>query len=52
MSERPILPPLLKRGDTVGLLCPAGPVRDMEQLQAGIRLIKDMGFKVKIQGSI
>ena len=28
MPERPVLPPRLKRGDTIGLVCPAGPVRD------------------------
>jgi muramoyltetrapeptide carboxypeptidase len=52
MSDRPILPPWLKRGDTIGLLCPAGPVREVEYLQAGIRLITDMGFKVKVRGPV
>src|SRR5665647_1872807 len=52
MSDRPILPPWLKRGDTIGLLCPAGPVREMRHLQAGIRLITDMGFVVKVRGPI
>lgn len=50
MTKRPILPPRLQRGDTIGLLCPAGPVREMEHLYAGVRLIKDLGFKVKVQG--
>lgn len=50
MHKRPILPPRLKRGDTIGLVCPAGPVRDVEQLQAGIRLIVEQGFKVKLSG--
>jgi muramoyltetrapeptide carboxypeptidase len=50
MTKRPILPPRLQRGDTIGLLCPAGPVREMEHLYAGVRLIKAMGFKVKVQG--
>ncbi len=52
MSERPVLPPWLKRGDTIGLLCPAGPVRDVQCLQAGIRLIRDMGFVVKVRGPV
>lgn len=51
MSDRPILPPWLKRGDTIGLFCPAGPVREVMHLQAGIQLITDMGFKVKVRGS-
>jgi len=52
MNDRPILPPWLKRGDTIGLLCPAGPVREMRHLQAGIRLITDMGFVVKVRGPV
>ena len=51
MIERPLMPPRLKRGDTIGLLCPAGPVRDVQLVQAGIRLLNDLGFAVKIQGS-
>ncbi len=50
MSELPVLPPRLKRGDTIGLFCPAGPVRDMQRLQAGIRMVQEQGFAVKIQG--
>ncbi len=52
MAERPILPPRLKKGDTIGLLCPAGPVREIRKLQAGMRLITDMGFVVKVRGAI
>ena len=50
MNSQPILPPRLRRGDAVGLFCPAGPVRDAERLRAGIRLIEDMGFAVKVRG--
>jgi len=50
MTERPLLPPRLRRGDTIGLFCPAGPVRDVERLRAGIRLIEDAGFTVKVRG--
>ena len=52
MPERPILPPRLRRGDTIGLVCPAGPVRDVARLQAGIRLIVDQGFAVKLSGPV
>lgn len=52
MPERPVLPPRLKRGDTIGLVCPAGPVRDVARLQAGIRLIVDQGFAVKLSGPV
>jgi muramoyltetrapeptide carboxypeptidase len=52
MTEQPVLPPPLRRGDTIGLFCPAGPVRDPQQLRAGIRRIEDMGFAVKTRGPL
>jgi len=52
MTDQPILPPRLKRGDTLGLICPAGPVRDPQRLQAGVRLIEDLGFAVKVRGAV
>ncbi len=52
MRDRPILPPRLKRGDTIGLFCPAGPVRDVQRLRAGIKLIEDLGFAVKMRGPV
>ena len=50
MPERPVLPPRLKRGDTIGLVCPAGPVRDVARLQSGVCLLEDQGFTVKLSG--
>lgn len=50
MESKPILPPRLRRGDTIGLFCPAGPLRDPGRLQAGIKLIEDLGFAVKVRG--
>ncbi len=52
MRDRPILPPRLKRGDTIGLFCPAGPVRDAQRLRAGVKLIEDVGFVVKVRGPV
>ena len=52
MTDRPVLPPRLKRGDTIGLFCPAGPVRDVEGLRLGIGLIEDLGFRVKLRGPV
>ncbi|NLX18181.1 MAG: LD-carboxypeptidase [Desulfobulbus sp.] len=51
MTEHLRLPPRLRRGDTIGLFCPAGPVQDVGRLQAGIRLIKDQGFEIKLCGA-
>lgn len=52
MPEIPILPPWLRRGDTIGLVCPAGPVRDVARLHAGIKFIQEMGFKVQLRGPV
>ena len=52
MPEQPLCPPWLRRGDTIGLFCPAGPVRDPARLQAGVHKIHDLGFKVKLCGPL
>jgi muramoyltetrapeptide carboxypeptidase len=43
-----IIPPPLQPGDTIGLFCPAGPVRDMDRVENGIQLIEEMGFKIRL----
>lgn len=52
MESKPVLPPRLRRGDTIGLFCPAGPLRDPGRLQTGIKLIEDLGFAVKLRGPV
>ncbi|MGD9947861.1 MAG: LD-carboxypeptidase [Desulfobulbus sp.] len=52
MLEQPTRPPWLRRGDTIGLFCPAGPVRDPSSLQAAIKRTQDLGFKVKLCGPV
>jgi muramoyltetrapeptide carboxypeptidase len=44
----PLLAPPLKRGDTIGLVSPAGPVKDQKAFIAGIGILKDLGFAVKL----
>lgn len=46
-AERTIIPPRLKAGGTIGLITPAGPVRDREKLEAGIAVLTEAGFRVK-----
>lgn len=43
----PILAPPLARGDTIGLVQPAGPVQNQDHFNAGIRLLQEMGFEVR-----
>ncbi|MBU0730723.1 MAG: LD-carboxypeptidase [Proteobacteria bacterium] len=43
-----ILPDRLKRGDTVGIAIPAGPIIREDEFATGVRLLTDMGYKVRI----
>ncbi|MFZ5759072.1 MAG: S66 peptidase family protein [Thermodesulfobacteriota bacterium] len=43
----PLLPPVLRRGDTIGLVAPAGAWRE-EQFASGVHLLGEAGFPVKI----
>jgi len=43
----PLLPRPLQPGDTLGLFSPAGPVRDISRLEAGITALEEMGFRIK-----
>jgi muramoyltetrapeptide carboxypeptidase len=43
-----ILPKRLKRGDKIGICAPAGPIRDISEVNDFVQVLKDLGFKVKI----
>jgi len=42
-----IIPARLHQGDCIGLFSPSGPVRDRERVDAGIRILHDLGFKTR-----
>ncbi len=44
----PFLPDRLQQGDTIGLFCPAGPIRNLEHVEEGIRCLQEMGFTIKL----
>jgi len=44
MPEHCLYPPLLKKGDTIGLAAPAGPIRE-DVLRQGLQLLRDCGVK-------
>ncbi|MCI5142872.1 MAG: LD-carboxypeptidase, partial [Candidatus Electrothrix sp. ATG1] len=46
-SPLPILPPRLRSGDTVGVIYPAGPVRDQERLEKGLQILRNMNLRVR-----
>lgn len=51
-STKLIRPPRLRLGDTIGLTAPAGPYRQEEDLQNGIAVLQEMGFRVKYSPAI
>ncbi len=48
-SPRPVLlPPCLRPGDTIGVILPAGPVRDQTRAEQGLRLLRRMGYRLRL----
>ncbi|MGV3539977.1 MAG: S66 peptidase family protein [Rufibacter sp.] len=47
-SPKTILPPRLKPGDTVGLICPAGAAFSKETVQITVESLEALGLKVKL----
>ncbi len=50
--RRPLQAPPLAKGDTIGLIAPAGPILDEDTFSAGVRLIREMGFEIKFSRTI
>ena len=48
----PILPAPLKKGDTIGIIAPAGPVRNEDDFSAGLKILTDMGLKTRYQSDV
>jgi muramoyltetrapeptide carboxypeptidase len=42
-----IFPPPIKKGDTIGLVAPAGSLISKDNFTAGVSILEDKGFKVK-----
>lgn len=45
--KSPLYPPPLKKGDTVGIVAPAGQLQDETIFRQGVDILKEMGFRVK-----
>ncbi|TKB27373.1 LD-carboxypeptidase [Desulfopila sp. IMCC35006] len=43
----PLYPPPLKKGDTVGIIAPAGQLQDKSRFMQGVAILQEMGFAVK-----
>jgi len=46
-----IFPPYLKAGDTIGITCPAGHIRQ-EEIMPAIRIMQSWGFKIRIGNTV
>jgi muramoyltetrapeptide carboxypeptidase len=42
-----ILPAAMQQGDTIGLVAPSGPIINRDNLEKGIQILKDAGYKLK-----
>lgn len=49
LTADPQPPPALKPGDTIGICAPAGPANDRRAAEAGLRLLSEAGFKLRLQ---
>ncbi len=38
----------LQRGDCIGIIAPAGQIQNTEKLEQGVRILREMGFEVKL----
>ncbi len=50
--DEALKPAVLRKGDTIGLFAPAGPLPSAETLSSGCEIIKNMGFKVRYSADI
>ena len=44
---KPILPPRLKAGDTIGVFHPAGPIEDLAAFESGLHILRKIGLQVR-----
>ncbi len=47
-TENSTSPKALQPGDCIGIVAPAGQLRDQESLSNGVAILTEMGFKVKL----
>lgn len=42
-----ILPPFVQPGDTIGIIAPAGQLRDKEVFYQGVQILRELGYQLK-----
>jgi muramoyltetrapeptide carboxypeptidase len=43
----PLVPPAITAGDTIAIVAPSGQIHDISRFDAGVRVLKEMGFNVR-----
>ncbi len=51
VSKKPVIPPYLKTGDTIGITCPAGYIM-LKDIEPAMQLMKSWGFNVKVGDTV
>ena len=49
--EPSVIPPYLKKGDTVGIACPAGYIT-LEEIQPAVNKLKEWGFNISVGSTV
>ncbi|PWV47564.1 LD-carboxypeptidase [Chitinophaga sp. S165] len=50
-EERSLIPPYLKRGDTIGITCPAGHIT-FDEIKPAINIMQSWGFKIRVGSTV
>jgi muramoyltetrapeptide carboxypeptidase len=51
-TSKTILAASLKKGDTIGIIAPAGPVRNENDFRAGLQILTELGFNPRYRSDI
>src|SRR5688572_7701659 len=51
ISKKPVIPPYLKPGDTIGITCPAGYILEKD-IEPAILQMKSWGFNIKVGDTV
>ncbi|MBW2467479.1 MAG: LD-carboxypeptidase [Deltaproteobacteria bacterium] len=46
-KPHPVIPPPINKGETIGLVAPAGSLANRKNFNAGVKLLEERGFRVK-----
>jgi len=47
-----LIPPAIAPGDTIGIIAPSGQIQDRHRFDAGVRILRDLGFTVSFPSTL